>query len=211
MRHAPPSVNYTIKVRVLHTFHCVLDKRFFDPQTDRGRSKFEDENMTIEVLSEGEGLKDVELFHLSRGAPAVELVRLVAARGGFAVDEAFLFLEGADDPIEVSGVVIDERFQGRPYHVHRARGLLVHVNYQNLPKEHRYSPATTVQQVLDWATGPNGFKIDRAIAPEMELALEGSEVPLPRSAHLGRFAHHPSQDLRFDLIRGIIPNGRSAR
>ena len=163
--------------------------------------------MTIEVLCEGEGLSDVELFHLSSGTPALELVRLVAARGGFAVEEALLFVEGADEPVELVGLLIDEHFQSRAHHVHRVRRLNVEVSYQDEPKDHPFSPASTIQRVLDWAMGPQGFKIDPSIAPEMELALDGSEKPLPRHAHLGRFAHYPSHELRLDLIRGKIPNG----
>jgi hypothetical protein len=161
----------------------------------------------IEILSEGEGLKDIELFQAEHGAAAFELIRLVAGRGGFPAEEAMLFIEGGNDPIEVAELVIDECFRGRAHHVHRARHLDVHVAYQDKQIAHHYSPAVTVQTALDWAIGPNGFRIDPAIAPEMQLSLEGSEVPLPRHAHLGRFVHHPSQKLCLDLIRGVIPNG----
>lgn len=165
--------------------------------------------MNIEILSEGEGLKDIEAFQVQQGATASELIRLVAERGGFPAQEAVLFIEGSPEPLEIVGLVIDERFDGRAHHVHRARRLDVHVAYQNRQIEHHYSPAVTVQTVLDWAIGEHGFKIDRAIAPEMELALEGTEKALPRQAHLGRFVHHPSHELHFDLIRGVIPNGAS--
>jgi hypothetical protein len=165
----------------------------------------------IEILSEGEGLKDIELFQAQHGAQAFELIRLVAERGGFPAEEAMLFIEAGNEPIETTGLIIDERFRGRAHHVHRARRLDVHVAYQDKDIEHHYSPAATVQMALDWAVGPHGFKIDPAIALEMELAIEGSEKALPRQAHLGRFVHHPSHDLRLDLIRGVIPNGGSNR
>jgi hypothetical protein len=165
----------------------------------------------IEILSEGEGLKDIELFQAQQGAQAFELIRLVAERGGFPADEAMLFIEGGNEPVAIAGLIIDEHFRGRAHHVHRGRRLEVHVAYQDKDIEHHYSPAVTVQTALDWAIGPHGLKIDPAIAPEMELALEGSEKPLPRQAHLGRFVHHPSHELRLDLIRGVIPNGGDDR
>ncbi len=167
--------------------------------------------MIIEILSEGEGLKDIELFQAQQGAQAFELIRLVAQRGGFPAEEAMLFIEGGNEPIEMTGLIIDESFLDRAHHVHRARRLDVRVAYQDKRIEHHYSPAATVQMALDWAVGPHGFNIDRAIAPEMELAIEGSEKPLPRQAHLGRFVCHPSHELRLDLIRGVIPNGGSDR
>ena len=64
-----------------------------------------------------------------------------------------------------------------------------------------------MQRVLDWAFGPNGFKIDPVIAPEMELALHGKTTALPKDAHIGRYVRHPRHELEFDLIRGIVPNG----
>jgi hypothetical protein len=167
--------------------------------------------VNIEIISEGEGLKDIEVFQVPAGVAASELLRLVAERGGFPAQEAILFIEGSPEPLEIAGLVIDERFHGRAHHVHRARRIDVHVAYQNKQIAHHYSPATTVQTVLDWAIGEHGFKIDRAIAPEMELALEGTETALPRQAHLGRFVHHPSHELHFNLIRGVIPNGANLR
>ena len=165
--------------------------------------------MIIEILSEGEGLRDIELFLTEQGATASELIRQVADRGRFPADEAMLFIEGENEPLEVKGLIIDDCFRGRAHHVHRTRRLDVRVAYQDKHIEHHYSPAVTVQKALDWAVGTDGFKIDPAIAPEMELALEGSEKPLPRQAHLGRFVHHPSHILCLDLIRGVIPNGGS--
>jgi hypothetical protein len=167
--------------------------------------------VNIEIMSEGEGLKDIEVFQVPAGAAASELIRLVAERGGFPAEEAILFIEGSPEPLEIVGLIIDERFHHRAHHVHRAPRLDVHVAYQNKQIVHHYSPATTVQTVLDWSIGNHGFKIDPAIAPEMELALEGNETALPRQAHLGRFVHHPWHALHFDLIRGVIPNGARDR
>lgn len=167
--------------------------------------------MNIEILSEGEGLEDIEVFQIPHGAAAAELIRVVAVRGGFAAEEAVLFIEDSLEPLDVVGLSIDERFHGRAHHVHRVRRLDVHVAYQSRLIEHHYSPANTVQTVLDWAIGNHGFKIDSVIAPEMELALPGTEKALPRQAHLGRFVHHPSHELCFDLIRGVIPNGATSQ
>jgi len=187
---------------------CVLYTRNLSGQTQSVAIAYvRTKTVIIEILSEGEGLRDIEIFHAEHGATAFELIRRVADRGGFPAEEAVLFIEGADEPIEIAGLVIDEQFRDRAHHVHRARSLDIHVAYQDKDIEHHYSPAVTVQRALDWAIGPHGFKIDPAIAPEMELALEGSEKPLPRQAHLGRFVHHPSHELRLDLIRGVIPNG----
>jgi hypothetical protein len=164
--------------------------------------------MEIEILVEGEGLVDVESIRVPAGTAAREIVAIVAGKGGFAVEEALLFAEDGDEPVDLT-VIIDERFVGKVHHVHRARRVEVVVFYKEKDHERQFSPSARVQRVLDWAVGPEGFKIDPAIAPEMELALHDQTKALPKSAHIGRFVHHGVHRLELDLIRGVVPNGAS--
>ncbi len=163
--------------------------------------------MEIDVLVEGEGLADVETVRLPHGAQVRELIAVVARKGGYPAEEALLFVEDGDEPLDLAVLVVDERMGERIHHVHRARQIEVTVFYMAGQKSKTFRPATRVQQVLDWAVGPNGFKIDPSIAPEMELAIHGQTTPLPKNAHIGRFVHHPEHKLALDLIRGVVPNG----
>ena len=110
----------------------------------------------------------------------------MAAKGGFALEEAFLFLEDGEAPLDLS-ILVDEEARGRILHVHSARTVDVAVSYQAGTHEKKFSPAATVQRFLDWAVSHDGFSIDPAIAPEMELALHGQTQALPKTAHIGRF------------------------
>jgi len=163
--------------------------------------------MQIEVLIDGEGFTEVALFEAAQGAMAREIVSYGAGLGRFAAEEALLFVEDGDEPILVEGVLIDESFATRVHHVHRAKHIAVEVFYMVGHQRRGFSPATRIQRILEWAVGPHGFGIDPTIAPEMELALQGTTTALPKSAHIGRFAHHPGGDVRLDLIRGVVPNG----
>jgi hypothetical protein len=164
--------------------------------------------MQVEIIVEGEGLAEVETIRLEEGSVGREIVAAVAVKGGFPAEEGLLFIEDCEEPLDIA-VLIAEENSGKVHHVHRARHIEVSVFYQERRIEKRFSPATRVQRVLDWAVGPNGFNIDKAIAPEIELALEGSKVPLPKDAHIGRYLRHPEHCLSFDLIRGVVPNGAS--
>jgi hypothetical protein len=163
--------------------------------------------VSVEVLVEGEGLADVEILLIAGGASAQEVVRGVARKGAFPDAEAALFVEDSDEPLDLATTVVDDSFLGRVHHVHRVRRVTVAICYKEREIERRFSPSTRVQRVLDWAVGHEGFNIDPSIAPEMELALQGTEKPLPKSAHIGRFVHHPHHELKLDLIRGVVPNG----
>jgi hypothetical protein len=166
--------------------------------------------MEIEVFVEGEGLTEVEAIRLPEGSAGRDIVAAVAVKGGFPSEEGILFVEDVEEPIDLAILIAEEMGRGKVHHVHRARQVEVSVFYNGQQKEKRFPPSARVQRVLDWAVGREGFNIDRAIAPEMELALHGSTTALPRDAHIGRFIRHPHHKLALDLIRGIVPNGALA-
>lgn len=161
----------------------------------------------IEMLVEGEGLADVQVIRVRKGSRGREIVSAVAKMGGYPPDEAVLFVEDGDGPLDLEAVV-EEPAARQVHHVHRAQHVDVIIYYQNQQVERRFRPSTRVQRVLDFAVGPDGFKnIDRAIVPELELALHNTKAALPKNAHIGRFIRHPEHRLELDLIRGVIPNG----
>jgi hypothetical protein len=163
--------------------------------------------MDIEIMVEGEGLAEIETIRIPIGSTAREIVAAVAAKGGYATEEAILFIEDCEEPVDLAILVVEEDVSSKVHHVHRARTIEVTVFYQGRQLEKRFAPSTRVQRVLDWAVGPEGFKIDPAIAPEMELSLHGTAAVLPKNAHIGRYIRHPHHELHLDLIRGIVPNG----
>ncbi len=160
----------------------------------------------IELLMEGEGLADVEVIRLAPGSTAREIVVAAAAKGGFDPEEAVLFVEDGEEPIELVTVILEEH-RGRVHHVHRLHHVEAEVFYKDGKIERRFRPSARIHRVLDWAVGPEGFKIDPPLRPEMELALHGTTTALPKNAHIGRFARRDQPRVKFDLIRGIIPNG----
>jgi hypothetical protein len=162
----------------------------------------------VEVMVEGEGLSEVEIVRLPEGSLAKEIVVAVATRSGFPAEEAILFVEDCEDPVDLA-LIIEGNLMDRVHHVHRVRKIEVGVFYQGRRIQERFAPSARVQRVLDWAIGSKGFKIDPTIAPEMELALHGQTTALPKNAHIGRYVRHPHHELAFDLIRGIVPNGAS--
>lgn len=161
----------------------------------------------IEVIVEGEGLLDIETIQLQEGSTGRQIVAAVALKGGFPVEEGFLFLEDIEAPIDLTIVIEEASVGGRVHHVHRVRRIEVAVFYQGRHIDKAFPPSARIQRVLDWAVGFDGFKIDPMIAPEMELALHGQTTALPKSAHIGRYIKHPHHELSFDLIRGVVPNG----
>jgi hypothetical protein len=169
--------------------------------------KMENTAGEIEVLVEGEGLAGIEVIRIPAGSAARSIVEAVAVRGSFRVEGAALFVEDCENSVDLTVVLVEEDVAGKVHHVHRSHKIEVGVFYQGRKLARRFPPSARVQRVLDWAVGPEGFKIDPAIAPEMELALHGETTALPKNSHIGRYIRHPHCELDFDLIRGIVPNG----
>ena len=165
--------------------------------------------MNFEILIEGEGIEEVQAIEILDGSTAREIIATLALKGGFPAEEANLFVEDEEQPLELDYVIGESSIRGKVHHIHRARHIEVTVYYQGQQKDRRFSPSVRIQRVLDWAVGSKGFAIDPIIAPEMELSQHGQTAALPKNAHIGRFVSHPHKSLLLDLIRGVIPNGGS--
>ena len=167
--------------------------------------------MDTRIIVDGEGLTDVEVIIIPHGSTGREILLAVAMKTGIAAEETILFIEDSDEPLELDVVINEDLAANSVHHVHRARRVEVAVHYQGSTKMKAFSPSTRVQVVLEWAAGHEGFNIDPAIAPEMELALHGETKELPKQSHIGRYVRHPHHELVLDLIRGIVPNGSEIR
>lgn len=163
--------------------------------------------MSTQLLVDGEGFADLEIVAIEHDILAKDFLELIAARRGWRAEEAFLFIEDEDQPICATELLEIEVAPRNVHHVHRRQSVMVTVRYKNLEKQHEFAPSARVQRVLDWAVGEHGFRIDPTIAPEMELAIHGTEEALSKGAHIGRFVAHHHAELELDLIRGVVPNG----
>jgi hypothetical protein len=162
--------------------------------------------MSIEISIEGEGLVDIETLVIPKGSKARDVIAGIAKKSNLPLEAAFLFEEDSEEPLDLDLIIDEHRAKSTVHHVHTAKKIAVVIYYNNKQIEHRFPPSTRVHRVLLWATGREGFSIDPAIAPEMELALHGKTEALPRNAHIGRFVKH-GHTLVLDLIRGVVPNG----
>jgi hypothetical protein len=98
-----------------------------------------------------------------------------------------------------------ELHRHRHVHVHRCRRVAVQVNFVGQTKRHRFSPASTVGVVTQWAR--KKFGLDGAAGAEYVLRICGSDIQPRPSEHLGELAHLRACALCFDLVKEITPQG----
>lgn len=117
--------------------------------------------------------------------------------------------DGCDEHAEVGiklTLEVLEIHRHRHVHVHHCRHVAVEVNFGGKTKRHRFSPATTIGVVTQWARKkfPN---LDPAATSEYVLQICGT-VTRPRSdEHLGELVKAPLCSLCFDLVKEVTPQG----
>jgi hypothetical protein len=130
---------------------------------------------------------------------------VMAAEVGAIEEVVEVFLEDADEPLEGALVLIERLSVAfTPLHVarHHAKiAVTVEFNARDIKREFR--PNATVDRVIKWATGPDGFNLE-GDPSDFQLKL-GDEVLAP-DTHLGQIPH-PHHAEKFDLVFKIKPQG----
>lgn len=125
-----------------------------------------------------------------------------------ALTESDEIEEGEDrhTPVDVSLTVeVVQLHRQRHIHVHKCKRVIVEVNFNSDAKRHRFSPATTMGVVTQWAR--KKFKLEGAAGAEYVLQIcKTSKQPRP-SEHLGELVESPTCGICFDLVKEITPQG----
>jgi hypothetical protein len=127
-------------------------------------------------------------------------------------EEALIELDEIEDgsdkhgPVDVSLTIeILELKRHRHVHLHKCRHVAVEVNFMGKTKRHRFSPATTIRVVTQWAR--KKFHLEAAAATEYVLQLcNSTDRPRP-DKHLGELVEPSKCAICFDLVKEVTPQG----
>lgn len=125
-----------------------------------------------------------------------------------ALSEASEIENGEDShaPVDVS-LTIEALELDRHHHlhVHRCKRVAVEVRFNGVTKRHRFSPATTIAVVTQWAR--KKFNLDPAAGADYVLEIcDTTKHPRPNE-HLGELVEPPMCAICFKLVREITPQG----
>jgi hypothetical protein len=121
------------------------------------------------------------------------------------LQEFAISLEDADDETALTAVVRDAlggKRRGR-FHLHRCHRVKVGVEYNNSTISRDFSPASTVQRVLTWAVGQDGFKVE-ADVHDLVLQVSGTTVSLAPNVHIGTLL----RERRCEISLQLVPKDR---
>jgi len=125
-----------------------------------------------------------------------------------ALSEADEIDDGEDkhSPVDILLTVeVLELHRHRHVHVHKCKRVAVEVNFNGQTKRHRFSPATTIAVVTQWAR--KKFKLDGAAGAEYVLRVCKTDKQPRPGEHLGELVAPPACAICFDLVKEITPQG----
>jgi hypothetical protein len=140
------------------------------------------------ILVEGAGLKEVVEVSVKSGAQYQEIIVAVAQLGKFSPEKAHIFSENEATPLNPEHHLAAKHPRHQILHVHPQKEIEVKVSFNGQEHKMHFSPATTVNKVLAWATH------------EIYMSIHGDSDPLSGTAHIGRFVAHDKHKLELDVI-----------
>lgn len=162
-----------------------------------GWQKFSDVNVCAIVdryhrRSDQGGSNDMKVYvhrEAQADAEAVEVsgdMSLSEALGAGDGSSLAVLLEDSEDALDLALRLEEAGVEDRAHVFVGARQrILVEVMYNGETRQKKFSASTRVERVFRWASGKNGFDLDRADAAEHTLALcSTGEVPA-QDVHLG--------------------------
>ncbi len=151
-----------------------------------------------EILVQGPGMAEVVKVTVKTGATFQEIIVSVARMGNFSAQEAHVFIENAQFPLDPTHRMEAQHPRHLVHHVHTQKEIEVKAQFNGLERQKNFSPATTVRKILAWAV--HDFMIPDQDGTEVYLSVAGSTVPMSDTTHLGRYVPHDQNKLVINVM-----------
>jgi len=164
-----------------------------------------DAEEVIEILFAVQGHRQHFGQRVSRASTVMEFSTIAAVAGGLE-GEIEVFVEDVEVPLDGSAILIEQlTVEFSPLHVarrHTEIGATVEYNGQHISRKFR--PSVTIERVIKWAIGPEGFPNLEGDPCDFQMKHAG-EI-LPPDLHVGQIPH-PHHEVRLDLVFKVKPQG----
>ena len=161
---------------------------------------------SIDLFCQGEGVG--EIVHIELPLDATFAVLKSRLTEEYRIpDDALLFIEDEDDPVDESVLVKDRATaMGLKVHIHRLRHIKVTVMFNGKTVECHFPPSATVARVKRWAAEKE-FGMSEEEAGEHVLQIAGTHDRPAPGTHIGALTNEKADSLSFDLVPDERVNG----
>lgn len=161
---------------------------------------------SIDLFCQGEGVGEIVHIELAPDATFAVLKARLTEKYRIG-DDALLFIEDEDDPIDESVLVKDRATAtGLKVHIHRCRHVKVTVMYNGRTVECHFPPSATIARVKRWAAVKE-FGMSEEEAGEHVLQISGTHDRPAPGTHIGALTNDKTDRLSFDLVADERVNG----
>ena len=161
---------------------------------------------SIDLFCQGEGVGEIVYIELAPDATFAVLKSLLTEKYRIG-DDALLFIEDEDAPIDESVLVKDRATAtGLKVHIHRCHHLKVTVMYNGKTVECHFPPSATIARVKRWAAEKE-FGMSEEDAGEHVLQIAGTHDRPAPGTHIGALTNDKTDRLSFDLVADERVNG----
>lgn len=160
----------------------------------------------IDIFYQGENIAGIEHLEVAGDGTFGELQARLASQHALPSD-VLIFVESDERPVEHDvHIAVRGGDRGVTVHVHRCHRVNVAVTFNNMTKEHLFSPASTVGHVKQWMA-EHKFDMTRDDASEHLLQLAGTTNRPSPSTHIGALTDSMICAVAFDLVADERVNG----
>ncbi len=162
---------------------------------------------SLDLFCQGEGVGETVHIELDLDATFAVLKARLTEEHRIPPDDALLFIEDEDEPLDESVLVKDRATaKGLKVHIHRCRQVKVTVMFNGKTAECHFPPSATIARVKRWAAEKE-FGMSEDEAGEHVLQVAGThERPAP-GTHIGVLTNDKDDSVSFDLVPDERVNG----
>ncbi|MCY4638550.1 MAG: hypothetical protein OXG04_29300 [Acidobacteria bacterium] len=161
---------------------------------------------SVDLFCQGEGVGEIVHIELEMEATFAVLKARLTEKYRIP-DDALLFIEDEDEPIDESVLVKDHATaKGLKVHIHRCRHVKVTVMFNGKTVECHFPPSATVARVKRWAAEKE-FGMSEDEAGEHVLQVAGTHDRPAPGTHIGVLTDEKADRLFFDLVPDERVNG----
>lgn len=167
--------------------------------------------MLTRVYVQSEHFSDIKLVEIEDHATIDNLKHAVLALLPAGIDPTGLTLsvEDHDDNVAANAQATHVKHLAKEHgirvHLHRCKHVEIHVHFGAEVVQHKFSPATTVGQVRQWAGHKLGMQ--SGDIAEHVLQIGGTNEQPDVDIHIGTLTKCPECSVTFDLVPAHRING----
>lgn len=157
----------------------------------------------VEIFFAVEGKREPLSVLVSQQVTVAEFALIAAQKSGVE-GLVEVFRENAENPLDHPAILLERLdVEFSLLHVCRPGKIATTVEYNGRSLEQAFRPSATIERIIEWAIGSDGFKLD---GKPSDFQIKHNDIVLSPDTHLGQIVHG-EKAVKLDLVFKVKPQG----